>query len=106
MITRAAILGTGSWGTALACLLAHRLDEVCLIGRNQKTVDEINQNHSNQHYIPNLSLDTKIIASTDIKRAQDYPLVLFVVPTSATEASAQPTRIYRLARKYDPCLLR
>ena len=88
MITRAAILGTGSWGTALACLLAHRLDEVCLIGRNQKTADEINQNHSNQHYIPNLSLDAKIIASTDIKRAQDYPLVLFVVPTSATEASA------------------
>ena len=88
MITRAAILGTGSWGTALACLLAHRLDEVCLIGRNQKIADEINQHHSNQHYIPNLSLDTKIIASTDIKRAQDYPLVLFVVPTSATEASA------------------
>ena len=88
MITRAAILGTGSWGTALACLLAHRLEEICLIGRNQKTVDEINQHHSNQHYIPNLGLDTKIIASTDIKRAQDYPLVLFVVPTSATEATA------------------
>jgi len=88
MITRAAILGSGSWGTALACLLAHRLDEVCLIGRNQKTVDEINQHHSNGHYIPNLSLDTKITASTDIERCKDFPLVLFVVPTAATEATA------------------
>jgi len=88
MIKRAAILGTGSWGTAIACLLANNLDEVCLIGRNQKTVDEINQNHTNHHYIPDELLSDKIIASSDISKAADYPLVLFVVPTSATEATA------------------
>ena len=89
MITRAAILGTGSWGTSLACLLANKLDEVCLIGRNQKTVDEINHQHSNHHYIPNLSLAPNIVATTDMRRASDYPLILFVVPTSATEATSQ-----------------
>lgn len=89
MITRAAILGTGSWGTALACLLANKLDEVCLIGRNQKTVDEINHQHSNHHYIPNLNLAPNIVASTDMERAKDYPLILFVVPTSATESTSQ-----------------
>lgn len=89
MITRAAILGTGSWGTSLACLLANKLDEVCLIGRNQKTVDEINHQHSNHHYIPNLSLAPNIVATTDMRRASDYPLILFVVPTSATESTSQ-----------------
>lgn len=89
MITRAAILGTGSWGTALACLLANKLDEVCLIGRNQKTVDEINDHHSNEHYIPNLDLAPNIVATTDMARARDYPLILFVVPTSATELTSK-----------------
>lgn len=89
MITRAAILGTGSWGTALACLLANKLDEVCLIGRNQKTVDEINDHHSNNHYIPNLDLAPHIVATTDMERASEYPLILFVVPTSATESTSR-----------------
>ena len=89
MIKRAAILGTGSWGTALATLLAGTLDEVCLIGRNQKTADEINHHHTNHHYLPDQPLAKNIIASTDIAKAAEYPLVLFVVPTSATEATAK-----------------
>ncbi|MFK7909196.1 MAG: NAD(P)H-dependent glycerol-3-phosphate dehydrogenase [Akkermansiaceae bacterium] len=89
MIQRAAILGTGSWGTALACLLSNNLEEVCLIGRNQKTVDEINHHHTNHHYIPDETLSENIIASTDFEKAKDYPLILVVVPTSATEATAR-----------------
>lgn len=89
MITRAAILGTGSWGTALGCLLAGKLDEVCLIGRNQKTADEINLHHTNQHYLPGLPLPNNIKACTQLSTARDYPLVLFVVPTSATEETAR-----------------
>ncbi|MBK1829119.1 NAD(P)-dependent glycerol-3-phosphate dehydrogenase [Verrucomicrobiaceae bacterium R5-34] len=89
MINRAAILGTGSWGTALATLLAQSLDEVCLIGRNAKTADEINQHHTNHHYLPELTLANNITACTDIATAATYPLVLFVVPTSATEATAK-----------------
>jgi len=89
MIKRAAILGTGSWGTALATLLAQSLDEVCLIGRNEKTAEEINHHHTNHHYLPDLPLAKNIIASTDINKAAEYPLVLFVVPTSATEGTAK-----------------
>lgn len=89
MIKRAAILGTGSWGSALACLLANNLDEVCLIGRNEKTVNEINHHHTNHHYIPDETLPANIIASTDMSKANEYPLVLVVVPTSATESAAK-----------------
>lgn len=89
MITRAAILGTGSWGTALACLLSGKLDEVCMIGRNAKTADEINHHHTNHHYIPGETLASNITASSDLSKARDYPLILVVVPTSATEETAR-----------------
>lgn len=89
MIKRAAILGIGSWGTGIASLLASKLDEVCIIGRNQDTVDEINNHHTNQHYIPERTLAQNIIATTDIAKAADYPLVIFVIPTSATESVAE-----------------
>ena len=88
MIKKAAIIGTGSWGTAIACILANKLDEVCLIGRNQNTVDEINNHHTNHHYIPETTLAANIIASNDITDVKDYPLIIFVVPTSATEETA------------------
>ncbi|MGJ8678645.1 MAG: NAD(P)H-dependent glycerol-3-phosphate dehydrogenase [Akkermansiaceae bacterium] len=88
MIKRAAILGTGSWGTSIACLLANKLDEVCLIGRNQTTVDEINHHHTNHHYIPERTLAPNIIASTDMAKAAEYPLILFVIPTSGNENTA------------------
>jgi glycerol-3-phosphate dehydrogenase (NAD(P)+) len=89
MIKSAAILGTGSWGSALACLLAGKLDEVCLIGRNADTVDEINTRHSNHHYLPDKAFPGNVIASTDMAMAAGYPLILFVVPTSATEETAR-----------------
>ncbi len=89
MIKRAAIIGVGSWGTAIASLLAHRMDEVCLIGRNQETVDEINNQHTNHHYIPERHLATNIIATSDIAQVASYPLIIFVVPTAATAAVAK-----------------
>ena len=89
MINRAAILGTGSWGTALASLLAEKLDEVCMIGRNPKTIEEINRRHTNEHYLPGRTLTSNIIATDDLQAAAGYPMVLFVVPTSATEETAR-----------------
>lgn len=88
MTNPAAILGTGSWGTALASILASKVDKVCMIGRNQKTVDEINNSNTNHHYIPGETLAANICATTNLEQAKDYPIVFFVVPTSATDETA------------------
>ena len=40
-----AILGSGSWGTALATVLAPVASSVLLIGRDPKVLDDINTNH-------------------------------------------------------------
>jgi glycerol-3-phosphate dehydrogenase (NAD(P)+) len=60
-----------------------------MIGRNQKTANEINHDHTNHHYIPGETLAMSITATTEFEKVKDYPLVLVVVPTSATEATAR-----------------
>ena len=41
------VLGTGSWGTALAKVLAENNHEVLIWGRDKRVVEEINQGHTN-----------------------------------------------------------
>ncbi|SDI70573.1 NAD(P)H-dependent glycerol-3-phosphate dehydrogenase [Dolosicoccus paucivorans] len=79
-----AVLGTGSWGTALAKLLCENGHQVCLWGRRQEVVDEINQQHTNDYYLQNTPLPKELKATTDLKEAvllADY--LLIVVPTQA-----------------------
>ncbi|TAE75557.1 MAG: NAD(P)-dependent glycerol-3-phosphate dehydrogenase [Verrucomicrobia bacterium] len=84
----AAILGTGSFGTALAVLLAPRLDAVELIGRDAQVVEAINQQHRNPRYLSHILLPERVRASVRLADAIAHPLVLFGVPTAATREVA------------------
>lgn len=85
---KAIVLGSGSWGTALAVILSEHFKNVHIIGRCEKTADEINTNHTNKRYLPKLNLPENITSSTKYSSAADADLVLFVVPTSATREAA------------------
>lgn len=84
----AAILGTGSFGTALARLLAQRVATVEMIGRDEAVAESINKTHHNSRYLAGIELPENIIASTSLKAAANHPLVLFCVPTAATRETA------------------
>jgi len=88
MITRAAILGTGSFGTALAHLIGQSLDEVLMVGRDAAVADGINQDHLNPRYMTKSKLPTSVRASIELEEASTFPLILFCVPTSATRETA------------------
>ena len=62
--TSAAILGSGSFGTAMAKLLAPKLESIVLIGRDAATVESINREHKNPHYLSDVLLDENVTAST------------------------------------------
>ena len=62
------ILGGGSWGTTVASLVA-RNSSCTLWARDQKTVDEINQHHTNSKYLPEASLPESLYATTDLEEA-------------------------------------
>ena len=85
-----AVLGSGSWGTALGQVLAENGHEVVLWGREDHIADEINQAHTNSHFLPGINLPTTIVATTDLKAALDQAAVLlFVLPTKAIRSVAQ-----------------
>ena len=85
-----AVLGPGSWGTALAQVLNDNGHEVRIWGNLADQIDEINQQHTNQRYFKELVLDEKIRAYHDLEQAlAGVDAVLFVVPTKVTRLVAQ-----------------
>ncbi len=81
-MTRVAIFGTGSWGTAYAAVLADAGSQVRMWGRRAEVVDEINRSHINSGYLPDLVLPESISATTDPGEAlEGVDVVVLAVPS-------------------------
>ena len=79
-----AVLGAGSWGTALAALMARHGHGVTLWGRDAKVAAAIDQQHENTRYLPGIPLPDNLRATTDLAASlQNADLVLVVVPSHA-----------------------
>ena len=87
--TSVAILGSGSFGTAIAKVLAPKVEEICMIGRDAEVVRGINEEHRNPRFLPGISLPENIHATLDLGEVREHPLVIFAVPTSGTRAMAE-----------------
>lgn len=79
-----AVIGAGSWGTALASVCADNGHEVTLWVRSAETADEINSRHTNEKYLPNALLPESIRACTDVAEVvTGKKHVLLVTPSHA-----------------------
>ena len=89
-MTKIAVLGAGSWGTVLGSMLADKGYEIVLYGNNAKVNDEVNQHHTNEHYMKNWQVNETVTATGDLKQAlKAAEIVLFVLPTQAIRSVAQ-----------------
>lgn len=85
-----AVLGPGSWGTALSQVLNDNGHEVRIWGNIAEQIDEINEHHTNTRYFKDIVLDEKIKGYKDLAEALDgVDAVLFVVPTKVTRLVAK-----------------
>lgn len=77
------VCGAGSWGTALAIVLADNGYQVSLWTHRKEQADEINKNHTNEKYLQ-VQLPKNIIAFNDIGEAvKNTEAIIIVVPTKA-----------------------
>ena len=79
-----AVIGGGSFGSALAHLAARNGHKVTLWARNKDIVRDIAANHRNEAYLPGLTLAESICASEDLQAAVAGAQLVFVaVPSSS-----------------------
>jgi glycerol-3-phosphate dehydrogenase (NAD(P)+) len=70
-VTKAAVFGTGSWGTAFAMVLADAGCEVTLWGRRAELAEAVNDRRVNPDYLPGVELPAAVRATTDPAEAAD-----------------------------------
>lgn len=85
----AIVLGAGSWGTALAALLAERGLRVQFWGRDDSLMREIQEQRCNRRYLPGLVLPDTVFPTHRMEDLKPADLVLFVVPSKGIRAVAQ-----------------
>jgi glycerol-3-phosphate dehydrogenase (NAD(P)+) len=81
---KVAVIGAGSWGTALAMVLADNGHEVKLWSHNELQVKEINQFHTNKKYLPEIILPKSIVGYASLEDAlMGVEKIILAVPTKA-----------------------
>jgi glycerol-3-phosphate dehydrogenase (NAD(P)+) len=89
----AAVIGGGSWGTALAKMLADKGEQVVQWFRDESAAARMNETHENARYLPGVELPENLVATHDLGRAlHKASLVLLVVPSHGMRAMIRQMR--------------
>lgn len=95
MINKITVLGSGSFGLALAKLVSSNVDNVVLWGRSADDCDYINKYNKHPHKLSEVMLPENILATNDIKKALDgAEIVLVAVPMQALKEVMSLTKNY------------
>jgi len=83
-----AMMGSGSWGTAFAMVLAHAGCDVTIWSRDERTVEQITTIRQNRTYHPGVELPDGIRATLSAAEALDgAELVVLALPAQAVRAN-------------------
>ncbi|KAB2338333.1 NAD(P)H-dependent glycerol-3-phosphate dehydrogenase [Cytobacillus depressus] len=108
---RVAVIGAGSWGTALAMVLADNSYEVRLWGHKLEQINEINEYHTNKKYLPEIDLPHEIVGYFNLEEAlAGVNTIILAVPTKAirevvgkiSSISKEPLTIVHVSKGIEP----
>lgn len=90
-----AVLGAGSWGTALAKSIAERGNVVRLWARRADLVESIRDSRRNQAYLPGIALPATLTATSDLEEAlRGAETALLVVPSHGLREVLRDSRAW------------
>lgn len=108
---KAAVIGAGSWGTALAMVLADNGHEVRLWGHKEAQIEEINTYRTNHKYLPDIKLPQGITGYSSLDSAlRDLDIIILAVPTKAIrdvlkdieQVSQHPLTVVHVSKGIEP----
>lgn len=89
-MARIAVMGAGSWGTAVGKILADAGSEVIMWARRDEVATGINEEHCNSKYLPKIILPSTVTASTDPAEVLDgAEEVVLAVPSQSLRANLE-----------------
>jgi glycerol-3-phosphate dehydrogenase (NAD(P)+) len=88
---RAGIAGAGSWGTALACLLARKGLDTCLWARDPDAAETLQRRRANERYLPGVTFPDALAVTARLSDLRDRD-VLLAVPTRGQREVARRLR--------------
>jgi glycerol-3-phosphate dehydrogenase (NAD(P)+) len=89
-IDKTAVIGAGSWGTALAWLWGKDGRKISLWGNNAERVDRMLKARENSDYIPGLKLPDSVRITHELRDCADADLIVLVTPSTFLRAIAMP----------------
>ena len=89
---RIAVMGAGSWGTALSIIAARAGHDVRLWSRNEEVVRSINRDRVNNLYLDDSTVPSGVRATAEVGEAlNDAKLVILAAPSHATRSVLERT---------------
>lgn len=90
---KVAILGAGSWGTALGIALSQKSIDVNLWTWKEDQAKNMKSTRLNSMYLPNVSLPKTLCPTTDMEKAlEEADMVLSAVPSQVTGSVLEKTK--------------
>jgi glycerol-3-phosphate dehydrogenase (NAD(P)+) len=89
---RTAILGAGSWGTALALLWSKGGNEILLWGHDPERAEKLGRTRENSDYLPGMQLPPSVTVTSDLAACSEADLIVFVTPSTAIRSIAERLR--------------
>lgn len=95
MSKRIAVLGAGSWGTALSISLASTGHDVVLWARREEAAEYIRKERHNKSYLPDAIIPDSILVTSDLERAAvGSDVWVFAMPSHAVRHAANELKTY------------